>query len=81
MDCLGDGCEGGDPEWALDYAYTDGISNATYKYVGKQQYCKKSKYPSAYFLENFCSMNLGGNENALKGLLANNGPLVSMISK
>lgn len=76
------GCNGGHPLNAFYYAYNSGLSDGTkYTYSGKNQTCLRSKYPSIYKLPGMCGGTLGGDEVALKQIIAQYGPFVALISK
>lgn len=76
------GCSGGHPLYAFYYAYQNGLSDGTkYKYIGKNQTCQRSKYPSIYKLKDVCGGSAGGNESLVKQIVATYGPVVALISK
>jgi hypothetical protein len=77
-----DGCDGGYIGDAFKYVQKKGISNGLdYKYTGKTETCKRNSttFPPIYKLQKYCWEYLSGNEESMKNILAQNGPLVVRI--
>ncbi|CRL01319.1 CLUMA_CG014511, isoform A [Clunio marinus] len=73
-------CNGGNPYFAFEYIKHSGISDGRrYKYAEQRQSCRKSQFPSILQIKRFCTGTLNGDENALKSVVANYGPVVVLI--
>lgn len=82
VDCdkLNDGCDGGDPLLAFKYIKTNGISSADkYPYTGKQGQCKRMP-DTEISIVSVSRERLNGNENRLRDIVANYGPVVVPIN-
>lgn len=74
------GCKSGSPLYSMVFAINNGVADGTkYAYTsgasGKNNTCLKT-YPAAYFLSNFCYVNLGGDEASMKAIIYVYGPMV-----
>lgn len=86
FDCstLDYGCNGGWATNAFKYIRDQGVSNGTrYKYTGVPQKCKRTvnRYKSILKVQEVCEVFLSGDENLLKSIIANYGPVSGAIGK
>lgn len=82
VDCdkLNDGCDGGDPLLAFRYIKSNGIASADkYPYKGKQGQCKNIP-DTATSITSAVRERLNGNENRLRDIVANYGPVAVAIN-
>lgn len=82
IDCnkANDGCAGGEPILSLKYAKINGLADASiYPYTSKQGKCQTNT-PVAK-VSSVGRQNLNGNENRLKGFVANYGPVAGEQNK
>lgn len=82
IDCdkLNDGCDGGDPMLAFRFIKSNGIASAEkYPYKGKQGQCKKTTDTETSIVSAIRE-RLNGNENRLRDIVANYGPVAVAIN-
>lgn len=74
--------KGGDPCQALLFVAKNGISDgSTYKFIGKNGTCMRSKYPAKTFFKRPCGQENNGDEKLMQRVLAGHGPLIVYLSK
>lgn len=81
VDCVQDGygCDGGWPTSAYQYIRDQGVSDGRkYVYENRNQTCQRklpSRYPPILKIPNACELYLNGDEERLRKLIAQYGPV------
>jgi Papain family cysteine protease len=82
IDCntYDDDCSGGWPLHAFEHMKFSGVADGeAYKYVQEKRQCQASTYPPILKVPNACEVELKGDENRLMRIVAQYGPVVSVI--
>lgn len=77
-------CSGGWPTTGLEYMKDQGISDGKqYTFKAVNQKCQRtaSKYPPILKIPNACEVEVDGNENVLKKLIAQYGPVAGTMGE